>query len=770
MRPRGETEGALRRGAPSPSHSGAAHSRAKQRKLVDRLARRIIAGGGFAIVASVIAILVFIALEVWPLFRPAEVTLQGSFPIACLAGEDDLGGLEALAAGIEENLEIGYVMLSDASVRFFSLPEGAPVGKTSPVSLEGERITSVSQSLDGMRLGLGTEKGNVLGLGVRFGSSFSEGTRTYEPVAHVAESHHVDPEGRGLTALALAGDPEGALGIAAVTEDDRVVLFLRERRETLLGGIETDSVSCTLETRWIGRPLSVALDGALKNIYVGTENGRIFHFHVVPGGPPEFQSSMRIAEDGVGITALSFLVGERTLVAGDEKGHVGAYALVRDDTAPRGRRLTRIHELGVHSGGVTAFAPSPRGKGFLSAGLGGEIILAHTTSERVLARFGTETGFPIEFLHFSPKANASLAVDRNRTLSYWRIENPHPEVSLEALFGKVWYEGYDEPAYVWQSSAANDDVEPKLCLVPLIFGSVKGTFYALLLAVPIAILGALYTSQFMHPTLRNLVKPTVEIMAALPSVVLGFLAGLWLAPIIEDIVPGVFLMLVVLPVSILGCSFAWARAPLGLRGRVHAGTEAFLLLPLLIIGIWISLAASGPIEKLVFGGDFTQWLFENFHQRYDQRNALVVGFAMGFAVIPIIYTISEDALSNVPRHLISGSLALGATLWQTAVRVAIPTASAGIFSAVMIGFGRAVGETMIVLMATGNTPIMDWSIFNGFRTLSANIAVEIPEAPQGGTLYRVLFLTALLLFLVTFIVNTAAELVRQRMREKYRKL
>ncbi len=137
--------------------------------------------------------------------------------------------------------------------------------------------------------------------------------------------------------------------------------------------------------------------------------------------------------------------------------------------------------------------------------------------------------------------------------------------------------------------------------------------------------------------------------------------------------------------------------------------------------------------------------------RFDQRNCLVVGFAMGFAVIPIIFTISEDALSNVPQRLISASLALGATRWQTAMRVVLPTASPGIFSAIMIGFGRAVGETMIVLMATGNTPVLDWNIFTGMRTLSANIAVEIPEAPYGGTLYRVLFLAGLLLFAATFV-------------------
>ena len=114
------------------------------------------------------------------------------------------------------------------------------------------------------------------------------------------------------------------------------------------------------------------------------------------------------------------------------------------------------------------------------------------------------------------------------------------------------------------------------------------------------------------------------------------------------------------------------------------------------------------------------------------------------------------------------SLALGASRWQTATRVVLPTASPGVFSAIMVGFGRAVGETMIVLMATGNTPILDWSMFNGFRTMSANIAVEIPEAPYGGTLYRVLFLTAALLFVITFVVNTVAEIIRQRLRERYK--
>jgi len=151
---------------------------------------------------------------------------------------------------------------------------------------------------------------------------------------------------------------------------------------------------------------------------------------------------------------------------------------------------------------------------------------------------------------------------------------------------------------------------------------------------------------------------------------------------------------------------------------------------------------------------------------YVQRNALVVGFVMGFAIIPIIYTIAEDALSAVPDHLRAASLGAGATQWQTAIRVVLPTAMSGLFSAIMIGLGRAVGETMIVLMAAGNTPILQMNIFNGFRTLSANIAVELPEAVRDSTHYRTLFLAALLLFTMTFIINTVAEMVRLRFRRR----
>jgi phosphate transport system permease protein len=280
----------------------------------------------------------------------------------------------------------------------------------------------------------------------------------------------------------------------------------------------------------------------------------------------------------------------------------------------------------------------------------------------------------------------------------------------------------------------------------------------------------MYTSQFMHHSLKRFIKPAVEIMAALPSVVLGFIAGLWLAPRLDKAFPGLILLVVLLPLMALAAGASWRALPVGFRGRFPAGTEALTAILFLAFGAWLAFQLGPHFESLAFGGRFQTWLLETTGLAYDQRNAVVVGLAMGFAVIPIIFSVAEEAFSNVPQSLVAGSLALGASRWQTVLKVVLPTASAGIFSAVMIGFGRAVGETMIVLMATGNTPIMDWSPFNGFRTLSANIAVEIPEAPQGGTLYRTLFLAGLLLFALTFAVNTVAELVRQNLRRKYANL
>jgi phosphate transport system permease protein len=410
----------------------------------------------------------------------------------------------------------------------------------------------------------------------------------------------------------------------------------------------------------------------------------------------------------------------------------------------------------------------------------------------------------------------------------------------------VWYEGYPEPTYTWQSSAMSEDYEPKFSLVPLIFGTIKAAFYSLLFAIPIAILGAIYTSEFVNLKVRAIVKPTMEMMASLPSVVLGFVAALVMAPVVETWIAAVLLVFLVVPTALMAAAYLWQMIPLRIALRIQGTSKFFATLLVVVSAIYGAIKLGDWFEGAFFMGDFKAWvngdvggpepmlfllalplcflgvsiivsrvygrsmglllrkisqfragLLEigrwigtlavaglcslaiakvlallgmdvrgTFVDTYVQRNTLIVGFAMGFAVIPIIYTIAEDALNAVPEHLRAASLGCGATPWQTAIYVVLPTAISGVFSAIMIGMGRAVGETMIVVMSAGNTPIIDMNIFNGLRALSATIAVELPEAVKDGTLYRILFLSGLVLFAMTFVINTVAEIIRLRFRKR----
>ncbi len=514
-----------------------------------------------------------------------------------------------------------------------------------------------------------------------------------------------------------------------------------------------------------GKITALVIDATQKNLYAGTAGGDLLWWALDGGQLGALQSPPHTANAGAPVTALNLLLGGRSLAVGQENGALSVWFPVNEtgDTV----RLARTHEFPRQPGAIRRIAPSQRDRSFLAVGER-ELGLYFSTADRTLWT-GAAPVRGATALFYTPKADGAVLAGGGEVAGL-NIRNPHPEVTPRSLFGKVWYEGYDHPAWVWQSSGGSDDFEPKLSLTPLLVGTLKGTFYSLLLAIPLGIFGAMYVSQFMHPAYKRYVKPMIEIMASLPSVVLGFLAGLWLAPRIQRVVPALGLMAVGLPLFVLLAGFLWSRLPRGFRGRFPVGTEALLFVFVLAGGIAVCLGLSPGFERLAFGGDFQGWLLHATGLSFDQRNAVVVGLAMGFAVIPIIFAIAEDAFTNVPSNLVAGSLALGADRWQTVTRVVLPSASPGIFSAVMVGFGRAVGETMIVLMATGNTPIMDWNPFNGFRTLSANIAVEIPEAPHGGTLYRTLFLAGLLLFVITFIINTVAEIVRQRLRERYTQL
>jgi len=731
-------------------------SSTRRRARVDLAARWVVGAGGLATIASILAMFFFIGFEVYPLTRGASV--DGAPPL------DPPDASELLSVTTDEYRQILYGVSTGGVVRFFGA-DGALRNELTLEGLEGQRFVASSQRGDQMLLG--TANGEVALVQASFETRRGDSTRTRVPRLN---THGRWPLFEGQAVRYLAAAVAGDAGTTLVASSGAApVLLAVARTENLFGDVQLTETRRVLPLRTESTVSALAVTASGKRAFVGTADGWVQYWDISDKEEPRLVDAVHASgRRDHAITALAVLIGDTSLVVGDDAGHVTVWFPVRDAVQESGWRLQEVHNFTPHRAAVTVIAPSPRDKGFLTGDASGAIALRHATTAQTLLE--VDAGEPLRSLNFAPKANGAVAALASGRLRTWEIHNPHPEISWQGLFGKVWYEGYEEPAYVWQSTGGTDDFEPKLSLVPLIIGTLKGTFYALLFAIPIAVLAALYTSQFMHPGLRGVVKPVVEIMAALPSVVLGFLAGLWLAPMLEDLVPAVLAMAVCLPLATFLFGAAWQTLPASWRGRWRDGSELVLLTILLVVGAQLCLAANGAIENLVFGGDFRSWLWQEAGLRFDQRNCLVVGFAMGFAVIPIIFTISEDALSNVPQRLTSASLALGATRWQTALRIVLPTASPGIFSAIMVGFGRAIGETMIVLMATGNTPVLDFNLFSGMRTLSANIAVEIPEAPHGSTLYRVLFLAAMMLFLATFALNTVAEVVRQRLRRKYQQI
>jgi phosphate transport system permease protein len=725
----------------------AATRRIARLKRADRAAVFVITLGGLSVIASVLGILLFIGAEAVPMFRSAAVRPQPAIRLATPAST------ELRAAGLDEYQRQLFMVEPDARLVFYDLADGS-VSLEFPIpGLEpGTPVVSSSRSLIGNLIAAGTSDGRVALAQVRYVPRYEDQQLAGLDVSVRARGlATVDPSGRAIRQVSY-DEHDGYLLVAAIVGDTDIGLWRAPDDAS-------DGVAAMVQVP-AGEQLTQVRVGRHGAVVAATRDGRLFHW-IFAGDVPELTDV--IEGDGAGITALEFLIGGNSVVVGTARGHVTSW--FRATLPDGGETMVRGHEFEPQGASVVAFAPSPRDRSFAAAGVDGSVVLRHQTSERTLAR-AAGAGVPRRLV-MAPKADAVYVV-HDDVVAPIASDNPHPEVSWRALFGKVWYEGYHEPAYAWQSTGGTDDFEPKLSLMPLIFGTIKGTLYAMLFAIPIAVLGALYTSQFVHPALKAKIKPTVEIMAALPSVVIGFLAGLYLAGVVERHLVAVFVMMVLLPLFGTSGALLWRLVPRGLASRLKAGTEIVLILPLLLLAAWLSVQAGPTVEQWLFAGDARAWLQDSWGLTYDQRNCLVVGIAMGFAVIPIIFTISEDAFTSVPSSLSAASLALGASRWQTAVRVVLPTASPGVFSAVMIGFGRAVGETMIVLMATGNTPVMEWSIFNGIRTLSANIAVEIPEAHHGGTLYRTLFLAAALLFVMTFVINTVAEIIRQRLRERYK--
>ncbi len=727
----------------------------------DRIAEVLIRIGGVMVIISVVWILVMISQVALPLFYPASAKIAASVKLPATISNSKI-----LAVGSGENQQGAYVLDDSGTFHFLTVPDGTLSAsiKAPNIPLGAARVVSAEYT-GKSDYNLLWDNGAISSVAVEMSSSRDAGGK-------VSLSH--DVSARDELVFAAAGtvvhsfarlmEGQGTVRVDRLVGDRlRVTHQLVEK--DFLGNEKRSNNSFEISDPLPGRLSAVAVDSKGHYLYAGTDTGWLLRWDISEPDQARLLDNIQVSVDRQAITSLALVLGDVSVAVGNAKGALSTWFPVKLAGSGEDRRLIRIHTLRPTGGQATVILPSPRSKTLITLD-DKEIHADHMTSERNLLTIPLST--PIVKAALSPKGNSLCALDNAGMLKVWKLDIPHPEISFGTLFGKVWYEGYDKPEYAWQSSAANDDFEPKMSLVPLMFGTVKATLFAMMFAVPLAILAALYTSQFMSPKLKGRIKPLVEIMAAIPSVVIGFLAGLWLAPLIDKSILTVFLSIVLVPLLLLITIFFWKRIKINsLLQRLTRGQEFVAMIPLVVLGCYLAFLLSGIAEIHLFAGDFKQWLFSSLGVRYDQRNSIIIAIALGFAVIPIIFTIAEDAISNVPRNLTAASLALGASRWQTAWRVVLPSALPGVFSAVMIGFGRAIGETMIVLMATGNTPILSWSLFNGLRSLSANIAVEIPEAPVFSSLYRVLFLSAVLLFVFTFIINSVAEVLRQRFRKKY---
>lgn len=855
-------------------------------KLINEFMKYLICTGGISVVLVFAGIMAFICWVVLPLFDGARLNAQPGIslqtptgaPIPPLAPNSPPA--RVLALGLDEDLTSLWKMTDDGQLATFCLSNGRQVHREQvldqPVvaSVQNAEHLALVGADGAVRYGQIKTESEYLNLAdlpadaqlpavgevVPWSDGVAEMTQSKQlrVVRLRAEFSDPTPVGDGPPVAICSLDYEYETErehIAALREDGRMFLEVITRRTNMMTGkirrivkhheLPAIDLGPAKSAPWLMLGLNARM------LYLIDVDGRCRRYNLENADAPFLAEEIDLTpEPGVAVTAIRWLNGRLTLIVADSTGGVsGWFAAPLPEGAVGGAdryRLIQAHVLENQGATPTALASSIRDRQFVTLDSRGGLLIRHMTSNSTQGRLHLPLAAETAIVAMAPGNNAIAVLAGQDNLHFIRMDNPHADGSVSAMFSKLWYEGYPAPAYVYQSSAGTDDAEPKFSMIPLIFGTLKATLYAMLFSIPIAVLAAIYTSEFMPSRTRNTIKPVVEMMASLPSVVLGFIAAQVLAPIVGGNLVGVMLAVGLIPAGLFTVGYIWQLLPGTAMRRVVAWQRFALMFMIVLVMLWLSWNIAPPLENFLFEGDVKTWLagsagsalpgwlflltplcfialtliyslyikpnlkiyrsrtselqFGSFElargsglilgslglallfsqllatagfdlrgiltSSYVERNSLVLGMIMGFAIIPIIYTVSEDALSAVPNTLRSASLGMGATPWQTAIRVVLPVAFPGVFSACMIGLGRAAGETMIVLMASGRTPILDVSPFNGLSALSANIATELPEAPKNSTHYRMLFMSAVILFILTFVVNTAAEIVRLRYRKR----
>ncbi len=842
----------------------------------------VITLGGLGTIAAVLLVGVFLLVVALPLFRPASIDLKQTIPFT-------LAEKKLLASGLDDSGSLAWFCNTD-QISVIELQSGKELLSRSTKDCGLEQASAICCLPNKLHAAVGFQGGEIrtgrLGLETFFvpksdipkpakklqvGEAVTVGDAVYLQASNEITkrielvtdlSEHVSTSLKNsIIDVDLSLVSSGSCFVALDDQGNIRVEKLSSRRNLLTDELVVTATGSTTKVGGKNPDFRfIQMSGLGDQLFAFSSSGAFKRFVIRNVDSPELMEQGTLFDpDGI-VTHVARLYGGSSFVLADTSGKVRILFTSRGTNKPAQDGLvTQIVATFTPEkykrkkrSATCAISTSPRSRLFAVASEDGVIRLLQATTQSSIATIDSSKQSALtqkpQVLLIGSRDNRLVAYD-GKNIATWNVDAGYPEVSFRALFGKLWYENYPSREYAWETTG-HESFEPKFGLVPLIFGTIKATVYSMLFATPIALLAAIYMSQFMSAPSKSRIKPVIEMMASLPSVVLGFIAGLIMAPLIENSAMFFISSIFTVPLVLLVGAFLWQLWPPGLRSRVSAWRFPVVLVVAIPLGVLLGSIVAKPIELLLFGGDFFAWLngrggsgwggwvlalfplssifaaflisrfispwlrlrsvhwghwrtvsvalclcfvgfilscvlatlFSTFFDAlrwetrggifntYVQRNTMVVAIGMSFAIIPLIFTIADDALSSVPDHLRSGSLGTGATPWQTTVRVVIPAATSGLFSAVMIGLGRAVGETMIVLMAAGNTAIMDWNIFSGFQTLSAAIATELPEAARGTAHYRVLFLAAVLLFIMTFIVNTIAEVVRQRFRRRAHEL
>ena len=551
------------------------------RQLKNSLAQWVITFGGIGVLFTLVLIFMYLLYVIKPIFDSAtveplvDISIESSSPI--------------LTTGVDELKEVAYTINQQGIIDFYPLKVNKRSVGNENLQVAGEKLSSFNGLITQEPLSqviksgidhhlLLTDNGSAQLIRPTFTASYTDDSREIIPNVTYPlgdELLVIDEQAQIINQFAFRMNDEQAMFVA-FTDDGRLI------KTTL---IAEDDFNYDTEYEALYQEIDYSLDSVdsqVSDILITPDMGMAF---ILSGTQVsvfsldnEYSVDLKalISPDLANnetITSMALLSGGSSLLIGTSAGQVSQWFEI---STVNGREFTQVRTFEAsQSEAITGIYTEQFRKSFYTITPTGEMGLFYTTSHADLWRGKLLESRP-SAMSIAPRANGLILISPNSSkannqtfnLQIFAVENEHPEVTWQALWQEVWYEGYPEADYIWQSTSGTDDFEGKFSLVPITFGTMKAAFYAMLFAVPIALTAAIYTAYFMTPGLRKKVKPTIEMMEALPTVILGFLAGLWLAPIIENYLPAIGLLLIFLPLSTLITALVWHNLSKNLKSKI----------------------------------------------------------------------------------------------------------------------------------------------------------------------------------------------------------